>query len=83
MTRATTSVTRGRVSAMLGVAAGCWAVAIRRMRGMDTGAATALRSFGSFVGLWVPIIADPLLVPGLTPAMRGSRGRQHPSRICV
>jgi predicted metal-binding membrane protein len=56
------------VTAILGVAAGCWAVAIWRMHGMDMGAATPLGSFGSFVGLWVPMMAA-MMLPGAVPAV--------------
>jgi predicted metal-binding membrane protein len=68
MRRATAPVSGGTVAAMLGVAAGCWAVAIWRMHGMDMGAATALGSVGSFVGLWVPMMAA-MMLPGAVPAV--------------
>jgi predicted metal-binding membrane protein len=68
MTRATAPVGGGTAAALLGVVAGCWAVAIGRMHGMDTGAATALGSFGSFVGRWVPMMAA-MMLPGALPAV--------------
>jgi predicted metal-binding membrane protein len=52
----------------LGVAAGSWAVAIWRMHSVDLGAATALGSLGSFVGLWVPMMAA-MMLPGAVPAV--------------
>jgi hypothetical protein len=61
------------VATILGIAAACWTVAIWRMHGMDMGAATALGSFGSFVGLWVPMMAA-MMLPGAVPAvLRGGR----------
>jgi predicted metal-binding membrane protein len=68
MTSVRTPVMGGMLAAMLGVAAGCWAVAIWRMNGMDMGAATVLGSFGSFVGLWVPMMAA-MMLPGAVPAV--------------
>ena len=68
MTRSTTPVRGGMLAAILGVAAGCWAAAISRMHGMDMGAATALGSFGSFVAVWVPMMAA-MMLPGAVPAV--------------
>lgn len=68
MTRGTTRGRGGWVAAALGVAAGCWAVAIWRMHGMDMGAATALGSFDSFVGVWVSMMAA-MMLPGAVPAV--------------
>jgi predicted metal-binding membrane protein len=56
------------VATILGIAAACWAVAIWRMHGMDMGAATAFGSLGSFVGLWVPMMAA-MMLPGAVPAV--------------
>jgi predicted metal-binding membrane protein len=61
-------VSGGTVAALLGVAVGYWAVAIGRMHGMDVGPATALGSFGSFVGRWVPMMAA-MMLPGAVPAV--------------
>jgi predicted metal-binding membrane protein len=56
------------VAATLGIAAGCWVVVVRQMRGMDMGPATELGSFGSFVGLWVAMMAA-MMLPGAGPAV--------------
>jgi predicted metal-binding membrane protein len=83
MTSATTSVRGGPVAAILGVAGVCWAVAIWRMNGMDMGAATALGSFGSFVGLWVPMMAA-MMLPGAVPAvLRVAHGGTHVGRAAI
>jgi predicted metal-binding membrane protein len=74
MTRAKAPGSDATVATILGIAAACWAVAIWRMHGMDMGAATALGSFGSFVGLWVPMMAA-MMLPGAVPAvLRVARG---------
>jgi predicted metal-binding membrane protein len=52
----------------LGLAAGAWVVAVRRMNGMDMGVATQLGSFGFFVPLWVWMMAA-MMLPGATPAV--------------
>jgi predicted metal-binding membrane protein len=56
------------VAATLGIAAGCWVVVVRQMRGMDMGPATEYGSFGSFVGLWVAMMAA-MMLPGAGPAV--------------
>ncbi len=57
----------------LGVAAGCWILAVRQMNGMDMGVATQLGSFAFFVALWAVMMAA-MMLPGLVPAVL-SRGR--------
>ena len=57
----------------LGVAAGCWILAVRQMNGMDMGVATQLGSFAFFVALWAAMMAA-MMLPGLVPAVL-SRGR--------
>lgn len=56
------------LTATLGVAAVCWVLATRRMSGMDMGAATRLGSFGSFVVLWVLMMAA-MILPAAVPAV--------------
>jgi predicted metal-binding membrane protein len=56
------------LTATLGIAAGCWVVAVRQMAGMDMGVATELGSFGSFVGLWVAMMAA-MMLPAAGPAV--------------
>ena len=58
---------------VLGLAAVAWVVAVRQMRGMDMGPATALGSFGFFLALWVAMMAA-MMLPGAAPAVvRGVR----------
>jgi predicted metal-binding membrane protein len=67
----TTSRTRARTLAlatMLALAAACWPVALRQMRGMDMGAETELGSFAFFIGAWVPMMAA-MMLPGAAPAV--------------
>jgi len=52
----------------LGLAAAAWVVAVRQMRGMDMGIATELGSFGSFIALWVAMMAA-MMLPGAAPAV--------------
>jgi predicted metal-binding membrane protein len=54
--------------AALGIAAGCWVVAVRQMPGMDMGVTTELGPFGSFVGLWAAMMAA-MMLPAATPAV--------------
>jgi predicted metal-binding membrane protein len=83
MTRATAPVSGGTVAAILGVAAGSWTVAIWRMHGMDMGAATALGSFVTFVGLWVPMMAA-MMLPGAVPAvLRVAHGGTRVGRAAI
>jgi predicted metal-binding membrane protein len=51
----------------LGIAGASWVLAIRQMSGMDMGVATQLGSFGSFVLLWVLMMAA-MMLPGAAPA---------------
>ena len=67
----TTSRTGARTLAlatMLALAAACWPVALRQMRGMDMGADTELGSFAFFIGAWVPMMAA-MMLPGAAPAV--------------
>ncbi len=57
----------------LGFAAAAWIVAVRQMNGMDMGVATRFGSFGSFLALWVAMMAA-MMLPGAVPAvLRGAR----------
>jgi predicted metal-binding membrane protein len=62
------------VVATLGVAGISWIASIQQMRGMDMGTATELGPFGSFVGLWVPMMAA-MMLPGALPAIASSARR--------
>ena len=68
ITSNTTAATVAAVMATVGLAAGCWVVAVWRMRGMDMGVATRLGSFGFFVGVWVLMMAA-MMLPGAVPAV--------------
>jgi len=52
-----TATTAAALAATLGLAAASWVVAVRQMNGMDMGVATELGSFGSFLALWVSMMA--------------------------
>ncbi len=52
----------------LGLAAGCWVIALWQMNGMDMGAATRLGSFGFFIAVWVVMMAA-MMLPGAAPAV--------------
>lgn len=56
------------LTATLGLAAASWVVALQQMNGMDMGIATQLRSFGSFIALWVPMMAA-MMLPAAVPAV--------------
>ena len=56
------------LTATLGLAAACWVIAVRQMRGMDMGVATELGSFASFVAIWVSMMAA-MMLPGAAPAV--------------
>ena len=60
--------TRATTVWILGLAAACWALAVRQMGGMDMGAATELGSLGFFMGAWVPMMAA-MMLPGAAPAV--------------
>ena len=68
MTSARTAATAAALTATLGLAAGCWIVAVRQMNGMDMGVATQLGSFASFAALWVLMMAA-MMLPGAAPAV--------------
>jgi predicted metal-binding membrane protein len=53
---------------LLGAAAICWVIAIRRMSGMDMGVATRLGSFAFFSAVWVAMMAA-MMLPGTVPAV--------------
>lgn len=64
------------VAGTVALAAACWVVALRRMSGMDMGAATDLGSFEFFIGLWVPMMAAmmlPAAVPAVSAFIRSKR----------
>jgi predicted metal-binding membrane protein len=63
-----TATTAGALVATLGLAAASWVVAVRQMNGMDMGVATELGSFGSFLTLWVLMMAA-MMLPGAAPAV--------------
>jgi predicted metal-binding membrane protein len=64
------TVERATVTAMLACAAGCWAVALRLMHGMDMGIATKLGSLPSFAAVWMSMMAA-MMLPGAVPAVIG------------
>ena len=71
----TTTVATARTAAMaaaltatLGLAAASWGIAVWRMHGMDMGVATRLGSFGSFIAVWVVMMAA-MMLPGAAPAV--------------
>ncbi len=68
MTGTRTTARAAALSAMLGLAAVSWVVAVRQMNGMDMGVATELDSFAFFVALWVPMMAA-MMLPGAVPAV--------------
>jgi predicted metal-binding membrane protein len=68
MTGTRTTARAAALSAMLGLAAVSWVVAVRQMNGMDMGVATELGSFAFFVALWVPMMAA-MMLPGAVPAV--------------
>jgi predicted metal-binding membrane protein len=66
---------------LIGVAAVCWAITVRRMQGMDMGPGTDLGALGWFAVVWVTMMAAmmlPSLIPmaltyaGASPSERGS-----------
>jgi predicted metal-binding membrane protein len=52
----------------IGLAGLAWVVSVRQMSGMDMSGVTGLGSFGSFVALWVTMMAA-MMLPGATPAV--------------
>jgi predicted metal-binding membrane protein len=67
------------LTATLVLAAGCWVVAVRQMRGMDMGVATEPGSFASFAAVWVSMMAA-MMLPGAVPAVV-RRARVGPLRV--
>ena len=51
---------------LLAVAAGCWAVTVARMEGMDMGPGTDLGGLGWFAVVWVTMMAA-MMLPSLSP----------------
>ncbi|WP_030949999.1 DUF2182 domain-containing protein [Streptomyces sp. NRRL S-646] len=69
MARTRTPAAAAALTAMLGLTAVSWTIAVRQMNGaMDMGVATRLGSFGSFAALWVSMMAA-MMLPGATPAV--------------
>lgn len=56
------------LTATLGLAVASWVIAVGRMDGMDTGVATRLGSFASFLPLWASMMAA-MMLPGAVPAV--------------
>jgi predicted metal-binding membrane protein len=56
------------LAATIGLAAASWIVALWQMRGMDMGVATRLGSFGSFIAVWVVMMAA-MMLPAAAPAV--------------
>jgi predicted metal-binding membrane protein len=63
-----TAAMAAALTATLGLAAASWIVAVQQMNGMDMGVATRLGSFGSFLALWVTMMAA-MMLPGAAPAV--------------
>ena len=77
-----TAVTRSTAIAAiatLALAAGCWVLAVRQMRGMDMGVATDLGSFGVFIAAWLPMMAA-MMLPGAVPAVMQRARSMSPAR---
>ncbi len=68
MLPARTAVSAAVLAALLGLAGGCWVVAIHQMNGMDTGTGTQLGSFGFFIASWVAMMVA-MMLPGAIPAV--------------
>jgi predicted metal-binding membrane protein len=67
---------RSATLALLGLAAACWAIAVRQMSGMDMGTSTDLGSLGFFAAAWLPMMAA-MMLPGAVPAVsRFARARR-------
>ena len=79
LARAEPAATPAALAATLGIAAASWVLADRWMSGMDMGVATQLGSFGSFIALWVVMMAA-MMLPGAVPAVltrTRTAGRVH------
>ena len=63
-----TAATAAVLAATFGLAAASWVIAVRQMHGMDMGVATRLGSFGSFIAVWVVMMAA-MMLPGAAPAV--------------
>jgi predicted metal-binding membrane protein len=74
---ARTAAMAAALTATLGLAAAAWVVAVRQMHGMDMGVATRLGSFGSFVAVWMVMMAA-MMLPGAAPlVLRHARASGH------
>jgi predicted metal-binding membrane protein len=61
------------LAATVGLAAVSWVFTVLQMKSRDTGMAMGLGSFGSFIGLWIAMMAA-MMLPGVTPTvLRGAR----------
>jgi predicted metal-binding membrane protein len=67
-TRRVTAATAAALAATLGLAAASWVVAVWQMSGMGMGVATELGPFGSFIAVWVSMMAA-MMLPGAAPAV--------------
>jgi predicted metal-binding membrane protein len=65
---ASPAATASVLTAILGIAAASWVVAVWQMNKMDMGAATHLGSLGFFAALWVSMMAA-MMLPGAVPAV--------------
>ncbi|HET6919528.1 MAG TPA: DUF2182 domain-containing protein [Jiangellaceae bacterium] len=63
-----TAATAAALAATLGLAAASWVVAVWQMSGMGMGVATELGSYGSFIAVWVSMMAA-MMLPGAAPAV--------------
>lgn len=68
VTRAAPAATAAALTGVLGLAAGCWVIAVWQMHAMDMGTATRLGSFGFFIAVWVVMMAA-MMLPGAAPAV--------------
>ncbi len=66
--RTTAAPAAAALTATLGLAAVCWAVAIWQMTAMNMGAATQLGSFALFAAVWTAMMAA-MMLPGAAPAV--------------
>jgi predicted metal-binding membrane protein len=60
------SSTAWPVILLVTLAAGCWAVTVKRMHGMDMGPGTALGGLGWFAVVWITMMAA-MMLPSLSP----------------
>lgn len=66
----------------LGLAAACWAFAVRQVSGMDTGTETELGSLGFFAAAWIPMMAA-MMLPGALPKVARFGARFAVSYLAV